>query len=427
MEGSDSLSLKVYFRQDVARIEQNYRNNACLLEGFISNVKAMINDPSYHIQDIRIRSAASPEGSFNHNMDLSWRRGHVVKEYLQSELLLPDDKFCIEAVGEDWQGLREKVERNNVPDKEKILEILDRHSDFVNGTPTSYLGSPKKDLMDLNGGKTWFWLLENIYPDLRNAGNSIICHYYHHEELVAATVPASRIDTLYIIEQHYYRDTTGASAASAGYAGASPYDGNPHPRVKRERKGPGYRFAIRSNLLFDLILSPNIGVEFPVGKHVSILANHNFPWYTWNNDRFAYQLMNTSIEGRFWLGDRTKRSVLTGGYVGLYGAVGKGDLEYSSAGYQVPSAWHAGVTGGWSLPLGKNDNWRLDFGLGLGFAPIAYDYYERSETSGKLIYKSSGKRNWIGPTNIRCSIVWILPMNKKGKDQKEEQSKERNR
>lgn len=421
-ERTDSLLLKVYFRQDISRLELDYRGNAQMLERFTGEVNRMVNDSSYHIQDIRIRSGASPEGGFLHNRDLSWNRGRVLKDYLQAALLLPDNKFCIEAVGEDWQALREKVERNSVPDKEKILSILDKYSSWINGHPTSTVGSPKKELMDLNGGRTWFWLLDNIYPDLRSAGNTVVCRYTH-AEAPAAPVVGHVIDTVVIVQKYVPEiDTTGAAAfrafsAGMGYPGvyaAAPYAGA-KARVKRERKGPVYRFAIRTNLLFDVAIAPNIGVEFPIGKRVSVLANHVFPWHTWNSDRYAYQILNTSAEARWWFGDRTKRSVLTGGYVGVYGAFGKGDLEYSSKGYQVQSAWHAGITGGWSIALGKRDNWRLDLGLGIGYLPLDYDYYERSERSGKLIYQSSGHRDWIGPTNLRCSLLWMLPMNKKAK------------
>jgi len=31
------------------------------------------------------------------------------------------------------------------------------------------------------------------------------------------------------------------------------------------------------------------------------------------------------------------------------------------------------------------------------------------------MYKNSGNYTWIGPTKLKCSLVWMLPMNKKEK------------
>jgi len=415
-EVTDSLSLKVYFRQDVSELELDYRNNGLFLDKFTAEVSEIMEDPGCRIQDIYIRSSASPEGKFDHNKDLSFKRGKQLKDFLQKQLLIPDDKFVVDAVGEDWAALRRLVERNNVPDKEKILKILDKYADYINGNPTSVIGGPKKELMDLNGGKTWFWLLDNIYPDLRSAGNSIICRYTRLCQEEPREV-GHIIDTIVVI--HEYEGPADSTRAIA--AGAYPYPNYQIPegyapkmvKAKKVRTGPKYRFAIETNLLFDAALSPNVALEFPIGKRISLLASHHFPWYTWGDNRFAYQIMNSTGEVRFWLGDRTKRSVLTGGYLGLYGGYGKADLELESKGYQVPYTWHAGLTGGWSFPLGRSDNWRLDLGLTVGYLPYTFDYYERSEASGKLIYKSSGEGLWIGPTNVKCSIVWMIPMNKK--------------
>lgn len=410
-EMTDSLTLKIYFRQDKTDIDREYYNNGAFLDRFVEEVRDIMTDPSCRLDDIYIRSSASPEGGFLHNKNLSWNRGKALKEYLSSRLLIPDDKFSIDAVGEDWAGLRERVERDNVPDRDAILRILDKHRAFVDGRPEKPDDSPKPALMSLNKGRTWNWLLDNIYPDLRAAGNSIVCRYTRNCE------PEPHLRDTVVIVHEYPVPQQQCDSLPREFP-PYPYPYQDAKRPKRVRKGPVYRFAVESNLLFDAVAAPNIAVEFPIGKRWSVRAEHMFPWYVLNEDRHAYEILNSGLEARLWLGDRAKRSVLTGPYVGVYGAGVKADIEYKSVGDQMPYTWHAGVSGGWSFPLGRRDNWRLDLGFKLGYLPYTYDHYRRSDVSGLLLYQRSGQGNWIGPTDVHCSIVWMLPMNRKNKNEK---------
>ena len=411
-EMTDSLSLKIYFRQDETDIDRGYHNNGAFLDQFIIDVQNIISDPSCRLNDIHIRSSASPEGGFLHNKNLSWNRGRVLKEYLSLKLLIPDDKFSIDAVGEDWTGLRDRVEKDNVPNKDAILRILDSHRAFVEGRPESSVGSPKPELMNLNRGRTWQWLLDNIYPELRSAGNQIVCRYTRE----CPPVSDSHVrDTVVVVHEY---PVPGDCDSLSRALPPPPYVYQDMRRPRRVRKGPGYRFAVETNLLYDAVAAPNIALEFPIGKRASLRAEHMFPWYVFDHDRYCYEILNSGVEGRVWLGDRSKRNVLTGPYVGIYGAGVKSDLEYKSVGNQMHYTWHAGVSGGWSFPLGKRDNWRLDLGMKLGYLPYTYDHYQRSEVSSLLLYKRSGEGRWIGPTDLHCSIVWMLPMNRKNKDEK---------
>ena len=199
-EETDSLGLKVFFRQNSSEIDMSYRENGRLLNAFTYQMNRIMSDPSCRIQEISIRSGASPEGEFYHNKDLSWNRSQQIKNYLSRELRLPDDKFRIDAVGEDWLSLWDLVKKNRYPDREEILDILSAHSDFIYGNQYSEAGSPKRVLMNLYGGRTWRWLLNNVFPELRSAGNNIICKYIKEEPRVERKVDTMVIIHKYIVE-----------------------------------------------------------------------------------------------------------------------------------------------------------------------------------------------------------------------------------
>ncbi|MDO4800801.1 MAG: OmpA family protein [Prevotellaceae bacterium] len=263
-EGTDSLNLKFFFRSGSSTVNLNYLNNASLLNKFISDVRAIISNPAYQIQEISVRSSASPEGNFKSNMSLSQMRGRNLKAYLQKALSIPSSKFNIEAVGEDWVALRNLVEQNDVPDKQRILDILDKYPEHTQSVPTSDTGKLKKELMSLDGGRTWKWLLNNIFPDLRSAGNNTICRYTRVEPKKApekkqeapVATPKHHNDTIVVIHKYIIEVDTAKMVS-----GELPF--------KMEVKVPGnvnVTDSIRSkfkNSLIDASFAPNIEIKVP--------------------------------------------------------------------------------------------------------------------------------------------------------------------
>ena len=245
---NDSLSVQVYFKQNVTKIGPEFRGNKALLDRFVTDVKDIISDTACTIQDIHIRSGASPEGRFDHNKELSRKRALALKYYLKKELDLPNDKFLVESVGEDWAALQKMVEKSDAPDREDILDILDRHSGYINGCPTSSVGGPKRDLMELHGGKTWFWLLEHIFPDLRSAGNSIVCRY---TRIGKESVKTHSPDTMVIIHKYVFEIDTISRAGSVRVL----------PQAKdssrNQLSGPGYRIDIEADMQVDGLTTGN--------------------------------------------------------------------------------------------------------------------------------------------------------------------------
>ena len=265
---TDSLCLKVFFRENVTTIDPEYRNNGILINRFVSEVKEIMADTTCRIQSIHIRSGASPEGRFDHNKDLSVRRGNNLRFRLQRALSLPEHKFTVDAVGEDWASLRDIIKNSNAPDREDILYILDSHSRYINGRPGSVIGGPKKELMDLKGGETWRWLLNNVFPELRSAGNSIVCRYEHitkHGAPVSAATPRKGNDTLVIIHKYVFDiDTARIADFPVKMETVIPAGVN----VKDSAR------TIIGNSLIDATFAPKVEIAVPNGKNASIEVNN---------------------------------------------------------------------------------------------------------------------------------------------------------
>lgn len=170
-----------------------------------------------------------------------------------------------------------------------------------------------------------------------------------------------------------------------------------------------YRFALRTNLLYDAFLLPTLGVEWRVNRDWGVKLDGSLSWWGSNSDKVQkVWLLNPEVR-RYLLRDRRF-------YVGASGSYGEyniykypvGSLFSKDTGYQG-TLWSAGVTVGYQLCL--SPHFSVDFNLGLGYTRSKYDSF--GMTDGVRVSKERGKtKNFFGPTQAGISLVWILGNNK---------------
>lgn len=96
--------------------------------------------------------------------------------------------------------------------------------------------------------------------------------------------------------------------------------------------GNGFVFAVRTNLLYDAALVPNIGLEFHLGKGWAATAGWNYAW--WDSDAVHryWRVYGGEAEVRKYFGDTARKSVLSGHHLGLYGQAFTYDFELGGRG-----------------------------------------------------------------------------------------------
>ena len=94
--------------------------------------------------------------------------------------------------------------------------------------------------------------------------------------------------------------------------------GNDHGAGKTKYNKSVPFLALKTNMLFDIALIPNIEVEVPVGKCWSLNGELMFPWWLFDNDKYCMQILSGGLETRYWLDNKKKRNILTGHFAGLY-------------------------------------------------------------------------------------------------------------
>lgn len=155
--------------------------------------------------------------------------------------------------------------------------------------------------------------------------------------------------------------------------------------------------SLRANLLRWATLTPDLGVEWRVSRHVGILVNGTWTSWSWDGKNRRYALWEIAPEVRYYIG-KEKR-----GYLGAMYKAGEFNYKPGDTGKQG-DLQGGGITGGYQLKL--NRALALDFSLGIGCIHADYDKYEVID--GVRVRQGSGTKNWWGPVSAGVTLMWKL-------------------
>ena len=172
----------------------------------------------------------------------------------------------------------------------------------------------------------------------------------------------------------------------------------------RETEKP-YRFAVRTNLLYDVLLLPTLGVEWRINEHIGIKLDGSLAWWGGSSGKVQKMwLVNPEVRRDLW-GKKRFYAVISGSYgeYNLYKYM-LGGIVSKDTGYQG-KLWNVGLTVGYQLYL--SCGFSIDFNLGLGYTHSEYDSF--GMTDGIRVYKERNRtKNLWGPTQAGISLVWTI-------------------
>lgn len=155
--------------------------------------------------------------------------------------------------------------------------------------------------------------------------------------------------------------------------------------------------AFRANLLRWATLTPDLGLEWRINRHVGILVNGSWTSWSWNDKNRRYALWEVAPEVRYYIG-KEKR-----GYIGAMYKAGAFNYKLSATGKQG-DLMGGGITGGYQLQLNKALS--LDFNLGLGY--IHADYEKYNVIDGVRVRNGKETKNWWGPVSAGVILTWNI-------------------
>lgn len=365
-------SVRVYFRQGQSELDMSFRDNRNALESILKRLWEKRGD-TLCLDRVVFVGGASPEGGTTRNNELSEQRAKALFDYLSRYVSLPDSVMTTEFLGRNWLGLLRLIENTpEIPYKEEVLELLRKICEQEDDT-----NEPLARLMRLRGGEPYRYMYRHLFPKLR--ASQVQFRYRRIEP------PVIR-DTVLIRDTVWLRDTVYIEVP-----------------VEAEKK-PFY-MALKTNMLYDAALVPNIGVEFYLGKGWTIGGNWMYAW--WNSDRKHnyWRIYGGDLNVRKYFGKRAKEKPLTGHHLGVYGGIVTYDFELGGKGY-LGDRWsyHAGIEYGYSLPVAKRLN--IDFGIGIGY--LGGEYKEYKPIDNHYVWQATKQRHWFGPTKAEISLVWLI-------------------
>lgn len=170
-----------------------------------------------------------------------------------------------------------------------------------------------------------------------------------------------------------------------------------------------YCIAVRTNVLYDAMLLPTLGVEWRITRDLGLKLDASRSW--WGDQTGKVQkmwLVNPEVR---WYLLRDKRF-----YAGVAANFGQynlykqmlGGILSSDTGYQG-DLWGAGLTVGYQLCLSRH--FSLDFNLGLGYTRFDYDTFRMID--GVRVYKDRNQsKNFWGPTQAGVNLIWTIGKSK---------------
>lgn len=169
--------------------------------------------------------------------------------------------------------------------------------------------------------------------------------------------------------------------------------------------------ALKSNLLYDAALSPNLGVEVGLAPRWTLDLSGNFNlWTVGNGHKWRHWLAQPEV--RYWFCQR-----FAGHFLGLHALGG----EYNVGKLDLPKflnsdlrklkdrryeGWGvgAGVAYGYAWPLSRH--WNIEAELGVGWIWTKFDAYPCAECGTRL--EKGRTHNYFGPTKLAVNLEYVF-------------------
>lgn len=344
-ETADSiLRAEMKYRFDSSAVEPDFNSNRQNFE-IIDNFFA--SGAAARLNSIKITGEASPEGDAGYNLRLAGRRARATGGYLLKKFGIRKDIISLDSI-----------------------------------VASDSFGDSRS------------------YPDLRKS------------EIVFGFSPLSVSNTLCPAEASGLSDTaqdTESTACSSTVTDACSSCSGHESVEYGSRQGKGFpRIFLSTNMLYDALLVPNIGLGVYLGGNISVFADWMHAWWS-NAGRHRYwRIYGGDLEVNYRFGRKNRHSSpFAGHHLGIYASAMTYDFQFGAK-HEGILADHfnyaAGISYGYTLPVAR----RLDIGFSIGVGYMWGKYKKHRPIDEHDVWQSTHRRNWFGPTRAEVSLRWLI-------------------
>lgn len=169
--------------------------------------------------------------------------------------------------------------------------------------------------------------------------------------------------------------------------------------------------GVKSNILADAALSPNLGFEFGLAPKWSLDLTGEINFWSINDHKWKHWFIQP--EARYWLCER-----FAGHFFGLHAIGGqynfanlKNGISFLGSDFSPLSDYRyqgwaggAGVAYGYAWVL--NRHWNFEAEIGIGWIYTRFSKYRCSDCGKKL--ESDRPHNYFGPTKLALNFVYLF-------------------
>lgn len=364
------------------------------------------------------RAAASPEGPWPNNNRLANNRRASV-DALLSSYGISTKRIRYDVVEEDYPMLCAMMRLEGDFDRLNAVDSLMRRY-------KGYSEQLKRALKRYDGGALWQYVVNKYFPRLRAVRIMAIDKRLVEEKPVAIPSIAEPLDSIKPFSLTFEPQLRPFSHIVWQM---------PEKAARREL------LSVKTNLLFDFAYMPgydrfcpipNVAIEYyPLHGHFTYGASFDGPWWQHYNKHKYFQIRNYQLHTRYYLrsGDIALRKPGEGAaFKGLFFSAYAHAFIYNIC-FGEKRGWEgegagAGLGVGYSLPLGKSEHWRLEFGMQAGWFFTDYDpyqwlcpvdpdsdqqlYYYKWYGDAKDFKKRQHRYSWLGPTRLEITLSYDL-------------------
>jgi len=400
--------------------------NAMELSVLDDFIRGALSDSMVYVRRIRMIGYCSIEGEYSQNERLARRRAEGMRDVLRSSYPeLETFPITVSWVPEDWETLYNLVNESDLSEREEIKAIIQKNKMHATG----------KDLLrKLNGGKPYKQLTEQFLPLLRRVE---ICVEYDVPRILESRLnrhlnqkqfeKALQEERTRLLTE---KDVAVEDAQQQIFTQLGDWsrtlnelqvDSLPqaetlagmHHKLKELRELRRKlcplcddvlpTFAIKTNVLYDLTATINLGVEFKVARKltIDIPVSHN-PFTFSGRKKWKHTLVQPEL--RYW-----PRAAFAGHFFGAHAHLASYNVSNVPGVSKTKDHRYEGWLTGAGLSYGYhkaiNDHWAIEGTIGAGYAYTEYEKFECDDCGEKL---GRRKKHYFGPTKAGISLIYTF-------------------
>ena len=362
----DSLTYRIQFAHNSSVVDTARAENVTALTRFAKDLDSLRSVSEVDILDATARGCSSWEGSYTSNLYLSRQRARTVINFIKNSF---DVDLTMKESYDFESEIIDLVSESGSDYRDKVLSILKS-----NDTKESITLA----LKSLDSGRCWKWLNSSVFPAQRRV--DVVIRYSVREKVTTPPVlseppvieeePMKTEEPVQALEPEQPENPAVLAVAAAP---ANTVMTEPADTVESKSS---FLLAIKNNIIYDAALVANLGVEIGFGKHFSVDIPVTFSPYTISSN---YRMRTLSVQPdlRYYLKEGWR-----GHFFGIHGNFAYYNVVTpfnTKTRYQDRDGKHplygGGISYGYSLPLGKDSRWGVEFTIGAGYAYLDYDCF----------------------------------------------------